>query len=170
MAEALYATRALVQEPIISGDRMECPLLLHGCTDPGLLRSPLAKYDEAIPLVAADLMLHGRKAAVDFLSFYPPLYYYLILAGFQSVGRSALVPIFLAAVIYIMLIIAAARFFWKSFPHLRPLTPLVILPTVIAIGLFTYPAWPGYAVSFLSLLVYMSSRNAPLPDQRWIAL
>src|SRR5215469_7431398 len=131
---------------------------------------PLSRYDDAIPLVAADLMLHGRKAAVDFWSFYPPLYYYLILAGFRSVGRSALVPIFLAAVIYIMLIIAAARFFWKSFPHLRPLTPLVILPTVIAIGLFTYPAWPGYAVSFLSLLVYMSSRNAPLPDQRWIAL
>jgi len=75
----------------------------------------LAKYDEAIPLVAADLMLHGRKAAVDFLSFYPPLYYYLILAGFQSVGRSALVPTFFAAVMYVVFSIAVARFFWKSF-------------------------------------------------------
>ena len=77
--------------------------------------APLAKYDEAIPLVAADLMLHGRKAAVDFLSFYPPLYYYLILAGFQSVGRSALVPTFFAAVMYVVFSIAVARFFWKSF-------------------------------------------------------
>ena len=50
--------------------------------------APLSSYDDAIPLVAADLMLHGHKAAVDFLSFYPPLYYYLILAGFRSVGRT----------------------------------------------------------------------------------
>ena len=72
--------------------------------------APLAKYDEAIPLVAADLMLHGRKAAVDFLSFYPPLYYYLILAGFQSVGRSALVPTFFAAVIYVVFLLRSRDF------------------------------------------------------------
>jgi len=132
--------------------------------------APLAKYDEAIPLVAADLMLHGRKAAVDFLSFYPPLYYYLILAGFQSVGRSALVPTFFAAVMYVVFSIAVARFFWKSFPHLRPLAPCLIFPTVIAIGLFNYSAWPGYAVSFLSLIAYIRSRNGPLPDERWIAV
>ena len=131
--------------------------------------APLSRYDDAIPLVAADLMLHGHKAAVDFLSFYPPLYYYLILAGFQSVGRSALVPAFFAAVMYVVFFIAVARFFWKSFPHLRPLAPLIIFPTVIAIGLFNYPAWPGYAVSFLSLLAYISS-SGPLSDQRWIAL
>jgi hypothetical protein len=33
--------------------------------------APLASYDDAIPLVTGDLMLHGRKAAVDFWSFYP---------------------------------------------------------------------------------------------------
>jgi hypothetical protein len=132
--------------------------------------APLARYDEAIPLVAADLTLHGHKAAVDFLSFYPPLYYYLILAGFQSVGRSALVPTFFAAVLYVVFFIAVARFFWKSFPHLRPLAPCLIFPTVIAIGLFNYPAWPGYVVSFLSLIAYIRSRNGPLPDERWIAV
>jgi hypothetical protein len=41
---------------------------------------------------------------------------------------------------------------------------------VIAIGLFTHPAWPGYAISFLSLFAYIRSRNGPLPDERWIAL
>jgi hypothetical protein len=132
--------------------------------------APLS-YDRAIPLVAADLMLHGRKAAVDFWSFYPPLYYYLILAGFRSVGRSALVPTFFAAVMYVVLLVAVGRFFWKSFPHLRSLAPLIIFPTVIAVGGFIiYPPWPGYAVSFLSLLAYISSRNGPLPDKRWIAL
>jgi hypothetical protein len=134
------------------------------------LGAPLASYDGAIPLVAADLMLHGRKAAVDFWSFYPPLYYYLILAGFHFVGRSALVPTLFAAVMYVAVVFAVARFFWKSFPHLRSLAPLIIFPTVIATGLFTYSAWPGYAISFLSLLAYIRSRNGPLPDGRWIAL
>lgn len=132
--------------------------------------APLSRYDDAIPLVAADLMLHGRKAAVDFWSFYPPLYYYLIQAGFRSVGRSALVPTFFAAAIYVVFFIALARFFWKSFPYLWSLAPLIIFPTMIAIGLFNYPAWPGYAVSFLSLLAYIRSRNGTLPDERWIAL
>src|SRR5262249_47439569 len=89
---------------------------------------------------------------------------------FQSVGRSALVPTFFAAAIYIVFFIAVARFFWKFFPHLRPLAPLMIFPTVIAVGLFTYPVWPGYAVSFLSLIAYIRSRNSPLPDERWIAV
>jgi hypothetical protein len=132
--------------------------------------TPLTSYDDAVPLVAADLILHGRKAAIDFLSFYPPLYYYLILAGFHFLGRSALVPTFFAAAIYVMFFVAVARFFWESFPHLRAPAPLIIFPTVIAIGLFTYPVWPGYAVSFLSLLAYISSRNRPSPDARWIAL
>jgi hypothetical protein len=54
--------------------------------------TPLGSYDDAIPLVASDLMLHNRKATVDFWSFYPPLYYYGMLAGFHLVGRSALCP------------------------------------------------------------------------------
>ena len=41
---------------------------------------------------------------------------------------------------------------------------------MIAIGLFNYSAWPGYAVSFLSLIAYIRSRNGPLPDERWIAV
>jgi hypothetical protein len=115
------------------------------------------------------ISLHGHKAAIDFLSFYPPLYYYLILAGFHSVGRSALVPTFIGAAIYVVLIIAVARFVWKSFLTFGALAPFIILPTVIAIGLFSHPVWPGYSVSFLALLAYISSRNGSLHEERWIA-
>lgn len=133
-----------------------------------LLGAPMFAYDDAIPLVSADLILHGRTPAVDFWSFYPPLYYYATAAGFKLFSRTALVPRFFSFALEVMLLFAAARFFRASFPSLRSLIPFMLLPLIVSWAAFRSPSWPGLALAILSMLAYIKSRQSSPPDIRWM--
>jgi hypothetical protein len=132
-----------------------------------LLGGPLNKYDDAVPLVSADLVLHGRKPAVDFWSFYPPICYYALATGFKLFGRTVLVSRFFAITLALAVLFAAARFFLAYLPHLRSLTAFMLLPVVVTLSVARYPAWPGFAMALLSLMVYLRSRWFDPPDTRW---
>lgn len=134
------------------------------------LEMPIGEYDESIPLVSSKLVQLGRTPAVDFKSFYPPLYYYVIAAGFHFFGQTVLVVRFLAVVLYVLVIFAAALFFRNWFPHLRPLIPFMTLPVAAAVSTFSYSAWPGYAVALLSVLTYLIGRYSSAANPRCIAL
>jgi hypothetical protein len=133
------------------------------------LMSPVAEYDDAIPLVSAELVRLGRTPAIDFTSFYPPGLYYAFAAGFQLFGRSVLVVRFFAAGLYVAAVVAIGLFLRQALPHLRSLLPLLILPSVIACGMFHYPSWPGYALALLSVLTYIGARSGRF-QARWTAV
>ena len=133
-----------------------------------LLGSPMNKYDDAIPLVSADLILHGRKPALDFWSFYPPLYYYITAAGLKVFGRTVLVPRLLAIGLEAAVVLTAAFFFLDVFPKLRPLIVLALFPLLDTWSVLNLPSWPGFALALLSMLVYLRSRSYP-PDSWGIA-
>src|SRR4051794_30302312 len=75
------------------------------------LEVPMNAYDDAIPLVSSRLVQLGRTPGIDFKSFYPPLYYYLIAAGFHFYGQTVLVARFLAVALYLLLVFTAVLFF-----------------------------------------------------------
>ena len=134
------------------------------------LEMPVGEYDDAIPLVSSKLVQLGRIPGVDFKSFYPPLYYYIVAAGFHFYGETVLIVRFLAVVLYVLVAFTTALFFRNAFPNLRPLIPFMTLPVTAAMGTFGFAAWPGYAVALLSLLVYLGSRFRSEPNARRTAL
>lgn len=134
-----------------------------------LLGSPINKYDDAIPLVSADLILHGRKPAVDFWSFYPPLYYYLVAAGFKLFGRTVLVPRLFAIALEAAVVWTATFFFLGVFPKLRPLIVLALFPLLGTWSVLRLAPWPGFALALLSLMVFLGSRRSYPLDSFWIA-
>lgn len=134
------------------------------------LGTPIGEYDDAIPLVSSKLVQLGRTPSVDFKSFYPPLYYYLLAAGFHFYGQTVLVARFLAVILYVLLVAMAALFYRTEFPHLRSLIPFLTFPVAVAMWTFNYPSWPGYALALLSVLVYVTSRHSARLNMQSIAL
>ena len=134
------------------------------------LGAPVHQYDDAIPLVSSELVALGRTPAVDFKSFYPPLYYFVVAAAFRIVGRSVLVIRFIAAALYLISMSAIILFFRNSFTNLRPLVAYMSLAVAVAIGTVSYPQWPAFALSLLSLLAYLHSRQSSRPTLLWLAV
>jgi hypothetical protein len=134
------------------------------------LAAQVSPYDEAIPLVCARFIELGAVPAIDFKSFYPPLYYYAIAEGFRLIGPSFLIPRIFSAILLVGIIAAAAYYFRIAFYHLRRLTPFIVLPAAIAAaGALDYAAWPGFALALLSLLIYLISGYATRRNWLWVA-
>lgn len=124
------------------------------------LAVPLGGYDGSLPLVSADLINRGRLPQVDFSAFYPPLEQYCIAFMFRFAGRTVLAHRFLCAALFIVVVIAANRFFKLHAVRFRSLAPLMTLLVVVGIGASIQLApWPGFAVAFLTLLTYFMSRE-----------
>lgn len=119
-------------------------------------------FDDSIPLVATDLVRRGRVPGIDFSTVYPPLPYYLIAAAFRLFGRTFLVCKALNAAVYFATVVAIAQFFRMRAGRLRPLAPLMALLVATGIGeLAARPAWPGFALGLLAVLVYASGLDQP---------
>lgn len=120
----------------------------------------VGEFDESIPLVGGYLVEQGRTPNVDFWSIYPPLAYYMNAAAFRVLGRTVLAQRALAAVLFLMLLGMAARFYWLSFPHSRLLTPGAVLLLAVSAGTrFVLPPWPAYIISELALLTYLRAQG-----------
>ena len=136
----------------------------------GCLGAPVGGYDDAIPLVSAELVSLGHTPSVGFNSFYPPLYYFLIAEGFRMIGRSVLVTRFFAAALYLIAMAAVILFFRSNFSNVRPLIPCMSLVVAVAIGPATHPAWPAFALALLSLFAYLQYRHSSGPASLWLGL
>jgi hypothetical protein len=132
--------------------------------------TPVGEYDEAIPLVSSELVSLGRTPSVDFNSFYPPLYYFVIAEGFRMIGRSVLVIRFSNAALYLIVMAAVILFFRSNFSNLRPLIPYMGLAVAVAIGPATSPAWPAFALALLSLFAYLQCRHSSRPAWLWLVV
>lgn len=118
------------------------------------------KFDDAIPLVHGMLIQQGHTPNLDFYSFYPPLGLYVNAALFHLLGRTVLATRVFAAVLYILLLLVATRFFRFRFPYSRPLVPAAMLVIAASIGTTIERApWPGLAVAIVALLTYLFSQD-----------
>ena len=118
------------------------------------------KFDGAIPLVHGRLIQQGHTPNLDFYSFYPPLGLYVNAALFSLLGRTVLATRVFAAVLYLLLLLAAARFFRFRCAYSRPLVPAAMLVVASSIGnTIERPPWPGLAVSIVALLTYLFSQG-----------
>ena len=119
---------------------------------------PLQKFDAMIPLVGGMLVEQGRTPNLDFYSFYPPLDLYFHAAIFHLLGRSVVAARLIGTFFYVLVLILATRLFQLRFPHCRSLNPLALL--LLSEGIFSclvLPVWPGFALAFSALLVYLCS-------------
>jgi len=116
------------------------------------------KFDDAIPLLDGVLAQQGRIPTLDFYSFYPPLGIYINAGLFELLGRSVLAVRLFGAVLFLLVLLLASRFFTKQFPYAQPVASVVVLLFAAAIGnALSEPSWPGFAVSVLALLTYLYS-------------
>jgi len=119
---------------------------------------PIGNFDDAIPLVAADLVRRGRVLSIDFWTPYPPLPYYLIAAGFRLFGRTFLVQRAMGAALYLAVIAAAVHCFRMRAARFRGLAPFMALLVAAGIGSpMTFPSWPGSGLGLLAVLTYIGA-------------
>jgi hypothetical protein len=117
-------------------------------------------FDDIIPLLHGMLIQQGRTPNLDFYSFYPPLGLYVNAALFTLLGRTVLATRAFAAILYLLLLFVATRFFRFRFPYSHPLVPAAMLVVATSIGsTIGSPVWPGLAVSILALLTYLFSQR-----------
>jgi len=123
---------------------------------------PVGKFDDCIPLVAADLVRRGRVPSTGFWTPYPPLPYYLIAGGFRLFGRTFLVYRALSAFLCSTAVVAIARYFWIRAARLRPLVPFMVLAVAAGIcASMSLPSLPGFALGLLAVLAYTRSLDQP---------
>jgi len=127
----------------------------------------LKKFDDVIPLVGGMMVEQGRTPNLDFYSFYPPLGLYFNAAVFHLLGRNIVAARLIGTFFFLLVMALAARFFQIRFSHSRMLKPLALL--VLSEGVVSclvLPVWPGFALAFSALLVYLCSlylRRGRLP-------
>jgi hypothetical protein len=128
---------------------------------------PVSQYDDAIPLIHGMLVQQGKIPNLDFYSFYPPLNLYLVAATFSLLGKSVVAARLIAALLYIAVLLLATRLFRTQFEPSGPFIPAAVL--LLAAGtatVITFPAWPGFALSLVALLVYLCSKGTG-PYRLW---
>ena len=121
--------------------------------------APIGKMDEVIPLIGARQVVHGQIPGIDFWSFYPPLFYYVVAAGFRLLGETVLVPRLIEIFLFAWFLFAFARLLRNELPD-RSLVPWAVLLAAVAIGPnIIVPFWPALALSFLALMFYLRARR-----------
>ena len=133
-----------------------------------VLGRPIGRFDEAISLVAARLVLRGYRPQIDFWCLYPPLSFYLTAAGFKVFGQTVLASRCWSALLYVLFLLSTARFFSHQFPHFRRLIPCAVLLVALAVvPNIALPVWPACAISWLALMTYLMGWRGPQAGRRW---
>jgi hypothetical protein len=119
------------------------------------MAAPLEEFDDAIPLVLGVLVQQGATPTIDFRSFYPPLGPYVTAAGFNLFGRTVIATRVLGGGIYVLVMILLGRLLARHFQPYGPRFTLTMLLVAVTLGrAITLPAWPGFGLSVVALLVY----------------
>jgi hypothetical protein len=113
------------------------------------------EFDDSLPLVIGTLVQQGATPTIDFRSFYPPLGSYITAAGFNLFGRTVIATRLLGGGIYILVMILLGRVLARCFrPYGPRFTFAMFLAAVTLSRAITLPAWPGFGLSVVALLVY----------------
>lgn len=124
------------------------------------MAAPVEEFDDAIPLVLGALVQHGAIPTIDFRSFYPPLGPYVTAAAFNLFGRTVVAPRILGGVIYLLVLVLLARLLARRSQEPGPSVGLTILLVAATLGrVIAIPAWPGFGLAMVALLVYLLSQQ-----------
>ena len=134
-----------------------------------VLGQPIGPLDECIPLISARMVHQGLKPAVDFWTFYPPMLYYVLSAGFSVFGQTVFLTRFFAGGVYLVFLCVTARFFRGEFPAFRPLIPWIVLLQAVSLGPnLILTCWPSLALSCISVMIYLSVRRSSAVRRDWL--
>ena len=136
------------------------------------LAAPSWAFDDAIPLVHGVLVQQGRIPSIDFFSFYPPLGPYVNAALFTLLGRTIVATRLFGGGVFCLVILLATRLFRSHFPHSVPIAMITVLLVAASIAKgIALPLWPGFGLSAVALLAYLSSQTSPNGrPHRWLAV
>jgi hypothetical protein len=135
------------------------------------LAAPTWEFDDAIPLLHGVLVQQGRVPNIDFSSFYPPLGPYVTAALFSLLGRTIVATRILGGAMYVLVILFATRLLRFHFPRSRAMAMIAVLLVAASIGKgIALPSWPGFGLSVVVLLAYLSSQTSQNGrPHRWLA-
>lgn len=120
------------------------------------MANEVSSFDQSIPLVHGQLIQQGRIPNLDFYSFYPPLTPYINAGFFKLFGQTVLAVRFFAALLYLVVLGLAVRFFRSLFGPDGPLAPVALLLLATATGgAIHLPVWPGFGFALTILLIYL---------------
>ena len=120
---------------------------------------PVAEFDESLPLVGGMLVHRGLTPLRDFYSVYPPLGLYVNAFAFGLLGRTVVATRIVSAILYLLVLILAARYFRLRFSD-SPRVAAATLLLAVAIGnAASLAVWQGFAFALAGLLVYLGPRD-----------
>ena len=136
------------------------------------LAAPTWEFDDAIPLLHGVLVQQGRTPNIDFSSFYPPLGPYVTAGLFTLLGRTIVATRIFGGAMYVLLILLATRLLRSHFPRFRPMAMIAVTLVAASIGKgIALPSWPGFGLSVVVLLAYLSCQTSPNGrPHRWRAI
>jgi hypothetical protein len=113
------------------------------------------EFDDSLALVIGTLVQQGATPTIDFRSFYPPLGSYVTAAGFNLFGRTVIATRLFGGELYILVMILLGWALARRFQPYGPRFTFAMLLAAVALGrTITLPAWPGFGLSVVALLVY----------------
>ncbi len=120
----------------------------------------VGEFDDSLPLVGGMLVHRGLTPLRDFYAVYPPLGLYVNAFAFGLLGRTVVATRVVSAILYLLVLILAARYFRRRFPDAAPLVAASTLLFAVAIGgAASLAAWQGFSLALAGLLIYLAPRD-----------
>jgi len=127
------------------------------------LAAEVGEFDDALPLIHGILVQLGATPTIDFRSFYPPLGPYVTAAAFNLLGRTVIATRILNGVVYILVLVLLNRILARRFQRSGPTVAMTLVLLAAALGrAIALPAWPGFGLSAVALLVYFLAQEDSL--------
>jgi hypothetical protein len=159
------AAPAPTREPFLIRNPMDKPVLSAICIAAvwvyvalvavASMAAPMEEFDDAIPLLHAELVQQHAVPAIDFRSFYPPLGPYFTAAAFRLFGRTIIAIRIFGAFLYVLVLLLLDRLLTRYVARSNPLFLINFVVIAAALGFtLALPAWPGFALALIALLTY----------------